>query len=93
MPIGGGKGGSDFDPKGKSDAEVMRFCQDDRTSKHIGPSTDVPGDIGVGAREMVICLACINACATMMSVDWKTFRILGKPSKNRSDGLWNGLFC
>ena len=55
LPIGGGKGGSDFDPKGKSDAEVMRFCQSFMTelSKYIGPDTDVPaGDIGVGGREI-----------------------------------------
>ncbi|MBR7152461.1 MAG: NADP-specific glutamate dehydrogenase [Candidatus Methanomethylophilaceae archaeon] len=55
LPIGGGKGGSDFDPKGKSDNEVMRFCQSFMTEleKHIGPDTDVPaGDIGVGAREI-----------------------------------------
>jgi len=55
LPIGGGKGGSDFDPKGKSDKEVMRFCQSFMTelSKYIGPDTDVPaGDIGVGAREI-----------------------------------------
>ncbi|MBF2455564.1 NADP-specific glutamate dehydrogenase [Listeria welshimeri] len=55
LPIGGGKGGSDFDPKGKSDAEVMRFCQSFMTElqKHIGPDTDVPaGDIGVGGREI-----------------------------------------
>lgn len=55
LPMGGGKGGSDFDPKGKSDGEVMRFCQSLMTelSKHIGPNTDVPaGDIGVGAREI-----------------------------------------
>lgn len=55
LPMGGGKGGSDFDPKGKSDAEVMRFCQSFMTElcKHIGPHTDVPaGDIGVGAREI-----------------------------------------
>ena len=55
LPIGGGKGGSDFDPKGKSDGEVMRFCQSFMTelSKHIGPDTDVPaGDIGTGAREI-----------------------------------------
>ncbi|MGK0551412.1 NADP-specific glutamate dehydrogenase [Enterococcus faecalis] len=55
LPIGGGKGGSDFDPKGKSDSEVMRFCQSFMTElqKHIGPNTDVPaGDIGVGAREI-----------------------------------------
>ncbi len=55
LPIGGGKGGSDFDPKGKSDAEVMRFCQSFmlELSKHIGADTDVPaGDIGVGGREI-----------------------------------------
>ena len=55
LPMGGGKGGSDFDPKGKSDNEIMRFCQSFMTelSKHIGDDTDVPaGDIGVGAREI-----------------------------------------
>ena len=55
LPIGGGKGGSDFDPKGKSDAEIMRFCQSFMTElyRHIGENTDVPaGDIGVGAREI-----------------------------------------
>lgn len=55
LPIGGGKGGSDFDPKGKSDAEIMRFCQSFMTElqKYIGPDTDVPaGDIGVGHREI-----------------------------------------
>jgi len=54
-PIGGGKGGSDFDPKGKSDAEVMRFCQGFMSElfRHVGPDTDVPaGDIGVGGREI-----------------------------------------
>lgn len=55
LPMGGGKGGSDFDPKGRSDAEVMRFCQSFMTelAKHIGEDTDVPaGDIGVGSREI-----------------------------------------
>ena len=55
LPMGGGKGGSDFDPKGKSDAEVMRFCQAfmNELYRHIGPNTDVPaGDIGVGGREI-----------------------------------------
>ena len=55
LPMGGGKGGSDFDPKGKSDNEVMSFCQSFMTelSKHIGPNTDIPaGDIGVGGREI-----------------------------------------
>jgi glutamate dehydrogenase (NADP+) len=55
LPLGGGKGGSDFNPKGKSDGEVMRFCQSFMTelSRHIGPDTDIPaGDIGVGGREI-----------------------------------------
>ena len=55
LPIGGGKGGSDFDPKGKSDNEIMRFCQSlmSELYRHIGPDVDVPaGDIGVGAREI-----------------------------------------
>ncbi|MEG0329251.1 MAG: NADP-specific glutamate dehydrogenase [Longicatena sp.] len=55
LPMGGGKGGSDFDPKGKSDGEVMRFCQSfmSELCKYIGPNTDIPaGDIGVGAREI-----------------------------------------
>ena len=55
LPIGGGKGGSDFDPKGKSDNEIMRFCQSFMTelTKHVGPDTDVPaGDIGTGSREI-----------------------------------------
>ncbi|EDM44393.1 NADP-glutamate dehydrogenase [unidentified eubacterium SCB49] len=55
LPMGGGKGGSDFDPKGKTDNEVMRFCQSfmSELSRHIGPNTDVPaGDIGVGGREI-----------------------------------------
>jgi glutamate dehydrogenase (NADP+) len=55
LPMGGGKGGSDFDPKGKTDNEVMRFCQSFMTElfRHVGPDTDVPaGDIGVGGREI-----------------------------------------
>jgi glutamate dehydrogenase (NADP+) len=55
LPMGGGKGGSDFDPKGKSDNEVMRFCQSFMTelARHVGPDTDIPaGDIGVGGREI-----------------------------------------
>src|SRR6187549_2739635 len=55
LPLGGGKGGSDFDPKGRSDMEVMRFCQAFMAElhRHIGPNTDVPaGDIGVGGREI-----------------------------------------
>src|SRR3546814_10060762 len=55
MPIGGGKGGADFDPKGRSEAEIMRFCQSLMTElyRHLGEYTDVPaGDIGVGTREI-----------------------------------------
>ena len=55
LPMGGGKGGSDFDPKGRSESEIMRFCQAFMTElyRHIGPNTDVPaGDIGVGGREI-----------------------------------------
>jgi len=55
LPLGGGKGGADFDPKGKSEMEIMRFCQSFMTElyRHLGPDTDVPaGDIGVGAREV-----------------------------------------
>jgi glutamate dehydrogenase (NADP+) len=66
LPMGGGKGGSDFDPKGKSDNEVMRFCQSFMTelSKHIGADTDVPaGDIGVGGREIGLPLRTVQAHA------------------------------
>ncbi len=66
LPMGGGKGGSDFDPKGKSDNEVMRFCQSFMTElqRHIGPDTDVPaGDIGVGGREIGFLFG-TSACAT-----------------------------
>ena len=67
LPMGGGKGGSDFDPKGKSDNEVMRFCQSFMTElfRHIGPNTDVPaGDIGVGAERSAFSSACTKDCAT-----------------------------
>ena len=66
MPIGGAKGGSDFDPKGKSDNEVMRFCQAfmQELYRHIGPDTDVPaGDIGVGAREIGYLYGCYKKLA------------------------------
>ena len=66
LPMGGGKGGSDFDPKGKSDNEVMRFCQSfmSELQRHIGPDTDIPaGDIGVGGREIGFCSASTSACA------------------------------
>lgn len=61
LPMGGAKGGSNFDPKGKSDAEIMRFCQSFMAElyRHIGPNTDVPaGDIGVGLEKSVTSLAC-----------------------------------
>jgi len=64
MPIGGGKGGSDFDPKGKTDREIMRFCQSFMIElhRHIGEYIDVPaGDIGVGAREIGYMFGCSNA--------------------------------
>ena len=67
LPMGGGKGGSNFNPKGKSDNEVMRFCQSFMTelARHIGPNTDVPaGDIGVGGREIGYMLASTSACGT-----------------------------
>ena len=66
LPMGGGKGGSDFDPKGRSDAEIMRFCQSFMTelSKHIGQFTDVPPETSAWARgRSVICSASTNACA------------------------------
>jgi glutamate dehydrogenase (NADP+) len=75
LPMGGGKGGSDFDPKGRSDAEVMRFCQAFMTElfRHIGADTDVPaGDIGVGARE-------VGYMTGMM-----------KKLSNRADGVFTG---
>src|SRR5437879_12792133 len=71
LPMGGGKGGSDFDPKGKSDHEVMRFCQSFMTElwRHVGPNTDVPaGDIGVGAREIEIGRASCRERVMMMVV-------------------------
>lgn len=67
LPMGGGKGGSDFDPKGKSDAEVMRFCQALMIElyRHLGPDTDVPaGDIGVGAREVGFMAGMMKNCRT-----------------------------
>ncbi|GAF39185.1 NADP-specific glutamate dehydrogenase [Agrilactobacillus composti DSM 18527 = JCM 14202] len=76
LPIGGGKGGSDFDPKGKSDGEVMRFCQSFMTElqKYIGPDLDVPLGISVWARgKSAICMANINA-----SMARKTVSSLGK---------------
>ena len=76
LPIGGGKGGSDFDPKGKSDREIMKFCQSFMTelSKHIGADTDVPaGDIGTGAREIGYSL-CLHGNTILTTYD--TFEFL-----------------
>ena len=67
LPMGGGKGGSDFNPKGKSDGEVMRFCQSFMMElwRHIGKDCSVPaGDIGVGGRKLATCLACTSDCKT-----------------------------
>ena len=75
LPIGGGKGGADFDPNGKSDGEIMRFCQSFVTElfRHIGPDTDVPaGDLGVGAREIGYMMGQYKRLA------------------NRYDGTWTG---
>jgi glutamate dehydrogenase (NADP+) len=67
LPMGGGKGGSDFDPKGKSDDEVMRFCHAFMRElyRHIGPDTDVPaGDIGVGGARSATCTATTRRSST-----------------------------
>ena len=67
LPMGGAKGGSDFSPRGKSDGEVMRFCQAfmNELYRHIGPDVDVPaGDIGVGGRRWLICLASTRSSHT-----------------------------
>lgn len=66
--MGGGKGGSDFDPKGKSQGEIMRFCQALMTElyRHLGPDTDVPaGDIGVGGREVGFMAGMMKNCPTI----------------------------
>ena len=73
LPIGGAKGGSDFDPKGKSDNEVMRFCQSFMTElyRHIGQDVDVPaGDIGVGGRESAIFSVSIRELKTLMKAEF-----------------------
>ena len=97
LPIGGGKGGSDFDPKGKSDMEVMRFCQSFMTelSKHIGADTDVPaGDIGVGGREIGYLYGQYkrlrNEFTGVLTGNGPHLR--RKPCKNRSNRLRSLLF-
>ncbi len=98
LPMGGGKGGSDFDPKGKSDNEVMRFCQSFMTElqRHIGPDTDVPaGDIGVGGREIGYLFRTIQAAA--QRIYWRAYGQragLGRViNSSRGDRLWLRLFC
>ena len=93
LPIGGGKGGSDFDPKGRSDSEVMRFCQSFMSElfKYIGPNTDVPaGDIGVGAREIGYLFGQYKRLrhAHRQGADlWR------KSLPHRGHRLWHLLFC
>ncbi len=85
LPMGGGKGGSDFDPKGKSNMEVMRFCQSFMTElqRHIGPDTDVPaGDLGVGGRE-------IGYMFWRPDRQGPHLRRFARP--HRGDRLWPGL--
>jgi hypothetical protein len=95
--MGGAKGGSDFDPKGKSDNEVMRFCQAFMRElyRHIGPDTDVPaGDIGVGAREIGYLygyyLKIVNA--NDQRADRQGPGIRRQPDPSGSDRLRRGLF-
>ena len=93
LPMGGAKGGSDFDPKGKSDAEVMRFCQALMAElyRHVGPDTDVPaGDIGVGGREV----GYENIIKPRgLRVYWSWSFIRWELNSSRSNGVWIGLFC
>ena len=98
LPMGGGKGGSDFDPKGKSDLEVMRFCQSFMAElfRHIGPNTDVPaGDIGVGAREIGFLFGMykklkneFTGVLTGKSLNWGR-----QPDPSRGHRLRIGLLC
>jgi len=97
LAMGGGKGGTDFDPKGKSDNEVMRFCQAFMSElyRHIGPDTDVPaGDIGVGAREIGFLFGMykklrneFTGVLTGKSLGWG-----GESDPARSHRIWRGIF-
>jgi glutamate dehydrogenase (NADP+) len=99
MPIGGAKGGSDFDPKGKSNAEVMRFCQSFMTElyRHIGEITDVPaGDIGVGAREIGYLFGQYKRITNRYEsgvLTGKNPAWGGALGPSRSDRLWRSVFC
>ena len=96
LPIGGGKGGSDFDPKGKSDREVMAFCQSFMTElcKYIGADTDVPaGDIGTGAREIGYMFGQYKRIRGLYEgSDRKRIKLRRIFSKNRSYRIWTSLF-
>ena len=98
LPMGGAKGGSDFDPKGKSDGEIMRFCHAFMTElcRHIGPNTDVPaGDIGVGAREIGFLFGAykkirneFTGVLTGKGLSWG-----GSQIRPEATGYGGGLFC
>lgn len=94
LPIGGGKGGADFDPKGKSDVEVMRFCQSFMTelSKHVGPDVDVPaGDIGVGGREIGYLLGQYKRLQGPMAGVLTGKPVAANGSKGRTEATGYGL--
>ena len=94
LPIGGGKGGADFDPKGKSDVEVMRFCQSFMTelSKHVGPDVDVPaGDIGVGGREIGYLLGQYKRLQGPMAGVLTGKPVAANGSKGRAESTGYGL--
>ena len=98
LPLGGGKGGADFDPRGRSDAEVMRFCQALMTelSRHLGPDTDVPaGDIGVGEREIGYMVGMMKklTVSTAGSFTGKGLSYGGSPRRRESTGYGLVLFA
>lgn len=98
LPIGGGKGGSDFDPRGKSDGEIMRFCQSFMTElyRHIGPDVDVPaGDIGVGGREIGYLFGQyrkIKGCYENGVLTGKGLSYGGSLIRPEATGLWCNIF-
>jgi glutamate dehydrogenase (NADP+) len=96
LPMGGGKGGADFDPRGKSDGEVMRFCQSFMAEfyRHIGPDTDVPaGDLGFGAREIGYMFGYYKKLANEWSGVFTGKNVLWWITwPSRSNWLWSTLF-